>query len=88
MRHYLIVYDRSTGTLLRCSEYRSVIHGGKLALNDRFACERRYRDQPHIEVVVLAADSLDAVKVTHGRYFYTVAELAARALETVPPRQN
>lgn len=77
MNHYLIVYKRSEGKLLRCTEYRSQL-SGELALKDRFAVERNHRDDPDLEVVVLGADSLATLKRTHGRYFFTARELIER----------
>lgn len=87
MNHYLIVYRRSEGKLLRCTEYRSQ-RSGELALMDRFTLERKHAGDPDVEIVVLGADSLDALKVTHGRYFFTAAELAGRmrdALQRTAP---
>ena len=43
MNHYLIVYRRSEGKLLRCTEYRSQ-RSGELALMDRFTLERHLAD--------------------------------------------
>ena len=77
MNHYLIVYKRSEGKLLRCTEDRSQL-SGELALKDRFAVERNHRDDPDLEVVVLGADSLETLKRTHGRYFFTARELIER----------
>ena len=52
-----------------------------IALSARFEAEREFRDQPDVEVVVLGADSWDALKHTHARYFSSVQELARAALE-------
>jgi hypothetical protein len=76
VRSFLLVYDRSSGRLLDLVEYSE--HEGDRALEDRFAREREERHNPDIEVVVLNAESVDALKRTHGRYFFTVQELAAR----------
>jgi hypothetical protein len=65
VKHWLIVYDRTKGELLRCTEYRSDL-SGELAILDRFAVERAH---PELEVVVLGGDSLDTIKRTHSRYF-------------------
>lgn len=79
MSHWLIVYRRSAGTLERCDEYVD----GRQALADRFTLEREHRGDPDVEVVVLGADSLETLKVTHGRYFCTLGELAERLRETL-----
>lgn len=31
--------------------------------------EEQYRDNPRVEVVLLGAESVDAIKVTHSNYF-------------------
>ncbi len=79
MSHWLIVYSKPSGYLLRCQEFTD----GQAALAERFAVERLHRNNPVLEIVVLGAESLDALKRTHGRYFKTVQELAADALEVV-----
>ena len=71
MADFLLIYDRRAGKIIRHREYDD----GHVALAARFEAEQEFRGQPDIEVVVLGADSWDALKVTHGRYFYTVAEL-------------
>jgi hypothetical protein len=65
VNHYLVIYIRSTGTLLRFERYGD----SREALDERFAAERKYRGDPDVEIVVLGADSVEALKRTHGRYF-------------------
>lgn len=77
MNHYLLIYDRRAGKIIR---HRRFDVAGT-ALSARFEAEREFREQPDIEVVVLGADSWDALKQTHARYFYSVQELARAALE-------
>ena len=77
MTHWLIIYNRPRGELLSCDEYAD----GQAALAERFRLERDAH--PDIEIVVLGADSLEALKVTHGRYFYSAAELAQRGIAQI-----
>jgi len=72
--HLLLVYDRSHGRLVREQSYAD----SQAALEERFAAERTHRGNPGIEVVVLTAESRDAIRRTHGRYFHSVSELASR----------
>lgn len=76
MNHYLIVFDRSEGRLLRFDACPSSAH----AMKERFRAERLHRDHPNIEIVVLGARSKDAVRATHARYFDGVGTLAARGV--------
>jgi hypothetical protein len=78
MRYFLLVYDRAHGKLLDdLREYpASERHQ---ALQERFRQELAYRNQPDVEVVVLGAESREALKRTHSRYFKTIGELASAA---------
>lgn len=77
MHNYLVIYNRRQGQIVRHRSFRKP----QLALNARFEAEREFRDEPDIEVVVLAADSWDSLTRTHSRYFKGVRELAEAALE-------
>ena len=74
MAHFLVVFDRPKGTVLREDEYADVAD----ALKERFRTEKLYRANPDIEVVVLSAASREALRRTHARYFMTVSEIARR----------
>jgi hypothetical protein len=63
MSNWLIVYDRTTQRLIQCDEYAD----SREAIRERFAIELE-SGATH-EVVVLGADSLDTLRVTHARYF-------------------
>lgn len=68
IRHWLIVYFRPTGDLIRCQEYSD----GQEALDERFKVERAFSKTQFAkdtEAVVLGADSLDTLRRTHSRYF-------------------
>jgi hypothetical protein len=71
MRHFLLVYDRLLGELIEEREFADRSE----ALKARFAAERAGRPG-HIEIVVLNADSPEAIRRTHARYFQSVEELA------------
>lgn len=68
MRLFLIVFDRIRGQLVEIREYGPTDR--ERALADRFERELDERHQPQIEVVLLAAESLDALRQTHSRYFF------------------
>ncbi|MCY3661635.1 MAG: hypothetical protein OXH28_02275 [bacterium] len=65
--HFLITYDRSNRQLLNLERF----HNGKKAVDTYGEREREYADRPQIEVVLLGADSEDAIRVTHPVYFRT-----------------
>lgn len=77
MQHYLVIYDRRAGKIIRHRRFQAP----NTALAARFAAEREYRADPDVEIVVLGADSWDALRETHSRYFEDVQELAGSALE-------
>jgi hypothetical protein len=70
--HYLLVYDRSAGRLLREESFAD----RRAALTERFREETRHRGQD-VEVVVLTSAKRADMLRTHGRYFKSLAELAA-----------
>jgi hypothetical protein len=76
--HLVLVYRRETGELLVQESFTD----GDTAMRRQFALERvpEYSDT---EIVVLSADSEQTLHETHGRYFYTAAELARRLRKTV-----
>jgi hypothetical protein len=72
--HFLVVYDRTAGELMRLEQYESA----GLAMQARFRAEAEHRGHKNVEVVALSAASEDDLKRTHGRYFFGLDELASR----------
>ncbi|HSC46855.1 MAG TPA: hypothetical protein VLG68_02070 [Gammaproteobacteria bacterium] len=77
MQHYLLIYNRHEGRIIRQLEFTDATR----ALAARFAAEREFREAADIEIVVLGAESLAALGQTHARYFKSVQQLAEDALE-------
>jgi hypothetical protein len=73
MSYYLLVYDRSTGAV-EVEEFAD--NERELALHRRFIRERQQAKRPEVEIVVLGAESREALEQTHARYFKTFQELA------------
>lgn len=73
MKHFLLQYRRSTGQLV---DLRDLGEDRAKALVLRFAMEKKVRTDPDVEVVILAAQSRDALVHTHARYFKTMSQLA------------
>lgn len=71
MPHFLVVFDRTHGRVLR----EEAFDDEREALAERFRVEREHRDHPEVEVVVLGADSAEALRRTHARYFMTISEI-------------
>lgn len=67
MNSFLLVYDRLAGQVLTFKEFSS--NQRYEALQARFAAEAEHRDRPEIEVVVLGAENVAALRTTHSRYF-------------------
>ncbi|NHW87930.1 hypothetical protein, partial [Escherichia coli] len=61
MKHFVLVFDRHDGRLLREDEFLDA----RAAMRERFASERLHRGNPDIEVVVLGAESALALRTTH-----------------------
>ena len=82
---FLIVYDHDTRKQISLEEFRNTARALK-AYSER---EEQYRDNPRVEVVLLGADSIEAIKVTHSNYFEDTADafcnlLASLGLEPIP----
>ena len=76
MKYFLIVFDRRAGSIVRFTEYAQADD----ALTARFEAEDNFAADDGIEVVVLGAQSEDALHRTHGRYFQGPFEMAGDAL--------
>ncbi len=63
MKYFLLVFDRAAGRLLDEAEFES----NEAALRERF--RREATAGPTDEIVVLGAESAEALRKTHGRYF-------------------
>jgi hypothetical protein len=73
--HFLLIYDRDTGRLVRKEQqYESA----DAAMQARFAAEAEFAGKPNIEIVALVAESEEALRKTHGRYFLGLSELVDR----------
>jgi len=66
LRHFLIVYRRSTRRLIECNDLGA---DAEPALKKRFEREITEKDDPDVEVVLLSAPSIEALRLTHRRYF-------------------
>lgn len=77
VQQFLIIYNRRQGRIIR----RCPFQGSGPALAARFAAEVEFLNDSDVEIVVLGAESWEAVQNTHSRYFKPVQELAEAALE-------
>jgi len=66
IRHFLLVYDRANGRQLGVEEFGSDVDA---ALARYLEVEKRYADNPRMDIVLVGSDSLDTVRVTHSNYF-------------------
>jgi hypothetical protein len=68
LTHFLLIFDVMQDELVSAEEFSSA-HEAALAYTE---AERRYRDRDDhekFEIVLIGADSLSTVQVTHSRYF-------------------
>ena len=77
---FLLVYRRSTGIVVLREVFRD---DEAKALARRFELEAKEKDDPDVEIVLLTADSEEALRRTHSRYFKTTTELASAFGNTV-----
>lgn len=74
MAHFLLIYDRRAGKLMRQSQFKTDTE----ALDARFAAEAEYGARPDIEILAISAASEAELRRSHGRYFHTSEELGER----------
>jgi hypothetical protein len=74
MTHFLLVYDRGAGALVR----KQVFAQRADAMQARFLAESEFCGRREIEIVALDAESEEELQRTHGRCFLGLAELAGR----------
>ena len=73
---FLLEYDRARGALSSIRPYSDADH--ELAASDRLRREiELHRDDLEREVVLLQAESEEALRETHRRYFEDIAALTA-----------
>jgi hypothetical protein len=78
VNYYLLVFNRRTGVMLRLEQFAE----SDVAMSARFAAELEFRGDGDVEVVVLGAESMDALRRTHSRYFNEPRKLAEDGAES------
>lgn len=63
--HFLLVYDLNQGRLVEQAEFRDA----ELAGAEYARREAEHRGNRDLEIVLVGADSLETIKMTHGHYF-------------------
>ncbi|WP_030440158.1 hypothetical protein [Actinoplanes subtropicus] len=84
MRYFLLVFDPAPGDLIAQVEFPDAASARKARV--RVERERAWDGRSlgnEVEVVVRWAESAEALRRTHGRYFMTAAEMAREAALTV-----
>ena len=66
--HFLLVYDRQAGKLIVQRPYVD----SSEAVRAYEKMEETYRDNKSMEIVLVGADSIETVMLTHGNYFDAV----------------
>lgn len=68
--HFLLVYDRENQQLV----FEHAYSNAGEALREYEAKEEKCRDEPNMEIVLVGADSIETVMLTHGNYFAEKAD--------------
>lgn len=63
--HFLLVYDRKQEKLVFEKPYTDPVE----ALHAYEEMEEKHRDERHMEIVLVGADSIETVMLTHGNYW-------------------
>jgi hypothetical protein len=63
--HYLLMYDHRQQKLLQAEPYDDATTAAEAYAR----LEREHREDTGLEIVLISADSLDTIRLTHGNYF-------------------
>jgi hypothetical protein len=63
--HFLLLYDLNAQKLILQREYRD----GEEAAQAYAQLEAEYRGNDDVEIVLVGADSIETIRLTHGQYF-------------------
>ncbi|HEY1774638.1 MAG TPA: hypothetical protein VGG41_00635 [Solirubrobacteraceae bacterium] len=63
--HFLLLYDLEAQKLISHEEFRD----GDEAAQAYARLEAEYRGRSDVEIVLVGADSIDTIRLTHGQYF-------------------
>lgn len=66
LHQFLLIYNASTQKLIDAKDLGS---DTERAVSEYADCERRYRGNDDIEVLLIGSDSIETIKKTHGHYF-------------------
>lgn len=65
MVHFLLVYDHAAGELV----HQDTFHDANKAATAYAEAEAKHRDSTDLEIVLVGADSIETIQITHGQYF-------------------
>lgn len=66
LQQFLLIYDRDRDELIHKESFGQDVDAATTAYR---AAEIEYHDQPQMNIVLVGADSLETVKITHSTYF-------------------
>lgn len=69
--HFLLIYDHAEGRLLDAVELGTAAREAARAYSEY---EEKYRGRSGIEIVLVGADSLETIQMTHAHYFADAAD--------------
>lgn len=63
--HFLLIYDLNLGRLVHQAEFNDA----EKAAAEYAHLEHEHRGNHDLEIVLVGADSLETIQITHGHYF-------------------
>jgi hypothetical protein len=64
--HFLLIYDLNLGRLIHTAEFKDP----RKATAEYARLEAEHRGNRDLEIVLVGADSLETIQMTHGHYFH------------------
>lgn len=66
IQHFILVFDRKVGRMVDQLDFGVE---ARQAVAKYEELEEQYRDDSHMDIVLVGSDSIETVKVTHANYF-------------------
>lgn len=83
IRQFLLIIDRERDEMIAQDDYGTDSARAVAAYGE---AERKYKDRPEVDVLLVGSDSLESVKVTHSTFFpgFNLPKLSD-LLDLMPP---
>lgn len=73
VQHFLLVFDHKLARLVHEKDFGTNSDAAVRAYSEM---ERKYRDEPNMDILLVGSDSIETVRLTHANYFDGTASVS------------